>query len=167
MQILHVSVFCRLFCCSIPTKLLQKFHHLACCLTSNFLTVFLDKLQNTVCISLLAITFCKGCEFLYIFLNNKILITLKVQLEFLMQNTNHYMFSNPRNVNSCKENFTNYSRLVIRTTNLYCENVIYLSLTHALPGRRPMAFVTFSASTKLPFEIFLFFCIFIYTKLFG
>ena len=75
------------------------------------------------------------------------------------------MFSNPRNVNSSKENFTNYSRLVIRTTNLYCENVISLNLTHALPGGRPMAFVTFSASTKLPFEIFLFFCIFIYTKI--
>ena len=88
-------------CSSIPTKLLQKLHHLACGLTSSFLTVFLDKLQSRVCICLLPFSFCKGCEFLYMFLNNRILITLKMLLEFVMQNTRHCMFFHSLNVNSC------------------------------------------------------------------
>jgi len=117
-KILHVSVFCRWFCWSSPTKLLQKLQHLACGLTPNFLTVFLDKLQSTFCIWLLAFSFCKGCEFLFIFLNDRNLITLKMLLELVMQNTMHYLFLHSLNVNSCNWNFTNYIRLLIRTTNL-------------------------------------------------
>ena len=101
---------------------------------------------------------------MYIFQNNKILISLKLQQLFLMQNTRCYVFSHPLNVNSYNGNFTNYSEFSIRKTNLYCVNTICLNLTHALRGRRPVYFVTFSMKSKLPFEIFLFFCIFIYNK---
>jgi len=51
---------------------------------------------------------------LYIFLKSKILINMKFQLEFLMQNTRCYMFSHPLNVNSYNGNFTNYSGFSIR-----------------------------------------------------
>jgi hypothetical protein len=93
--VLCKSCMCQYFVGSFVVAFqLQKFHHLECRQSSNFLTVFLDKLQSTVCISLPAFSCCKGCEFLYIFLNNKILITLMFQLEFLIQNTRHYMYSN-------------------------------------------------------------------------
>ena len=153
--------------CRIPTKLLLKFHHLACGQPSNFLTVFLDKLKRTVCICLPGYSFCKGCEFLYIFLNQKILITLKFEFEFLMQNTTLYIFYHSRNVNSCKWNFTNYNELLIRTTNLYCDNTICLNLIHTLPGRRPMSLVTYMTNTKLRFEIFLCCLYFQLYKIFG
>ena len=166
-QRLHVSVICRWFCYSVPTKLLLKFYCLVCVQTSNFLTIFLGKQQNTVCIWLPGFSFCKGCDFLCIFLNNNILITLKLQSEFLVQNTRHYVFSQSLNVNSCKGSFRNSSGLLIRTTDLYCKNIICLNLTHALPGQRPLSFVTFWTNTKSPFGIFLCFFIFIYTKLLG
>ena len=104
---------------------------------------------------------------MYIFLNNRILITLKLQLEFLRQNTRHCVFSRSLKVNSCKGNFTNDSGLLIGTTNLYCENMICLNLTHTLPGRRPIYFVTFSTNTKLRFEIFLCFLYFYLHEIIG
>ena len=132
-----------------------------------FFTVFFDKLQRKVCICLPGYSFCKGCEFLYIFLNQRILITLKFQFEFLLENTRLYISYHSLNVNSCKGNFTNYSELLFRTTNLYCDNTISLNLTHTLPGRRPMALVTFMTNTILGFEIFLCFLYFQLYKILG
>jgi len=77
-----------------------------------------------------------------------------------MQNTRHYMFSHSLNVNSCKWNFTYYSGLLIRTTNLYCENMICLNLNHALPGLGGMALLISSTNGKLSLKfrsVFLYF----------
>jgi len=114
-----------------------------------------------------ASVFAKDVNYCTYSLNNRILITLKLQLQFLMQNTRHYMFSHSLNINSCKGNLTKYSGLSIRTTNLYCEYMVCLNLTHALPGHIPMAVVTFSANSKLRFEIFLWFLYFYLHKIVG
>ena len=104
---------------------------------------------------------------MYILLNNKNLINLNLQLEFLMQSTGCYVFPQPLNVNSYNGLFSNYIGVSIRNTNAYWKNMICLNAAHSLTGRKPVFFVTFSTNIILPFYYFLCFLYFYLQNTFG